>query len=324
MKNYRTSPAAGLMVATAVAAILAGCASTPEAPAGSQAVRSKLMLLKSENALAMQVPVAIEQAETAVKLAETAQPDAELAAHRVYMADHMVDTTRATAETRLAESQRAAISQQNDANRLAARTLEADSARRAAENARADAATARNEAASARDEADSARMAATTARNDAAAARTANDAAAAAADAKRQELAAQIALLQARTTERGIVLTLGDVLFATGSSDLKPGAIDNLDRLVSFLGKYPDRNAVIEGHTDSRGADAYNQELSLRRADSVRGYIAGKGVASTRLSSVGKGEAVPVASNDSAAGRQQNRRVEIVIGNDLQAAATTP
>jgi outer membrane protein OmpA-like peptidoglycan-associated protein len=313
MNNRNVCRTTGLLVAISVATILSGCASTPEAPAGSREVRNKLTVLKSDSALASQVPVAIEQTEAAVKLAETPQSDAALAAHRIYMADHMVDTTRATAETRLAESERAAISQQGDANRLAARTQEANNARDAATMARADATQAR-------DEANSAQMAAQRARSDADAARAATAASTAAAEVNRQELAEQIALLQARATDRGLVLTLGDVLFATGSANLKPGAIGNLDRLVTFLNKYPDRTAVIEGHTDSMGSDVYNQDLSLRRADSVRGYIASNGVSSTRLTSVGKGESEPVASNDSAAGRQQNRRVEIVIGNDTQGA----
>lgn len=301
--GYRTT---GITVAAAVAAILAGCASTPEAPVGSREVRNKLTTLQSDTALASQVRVAIEQTEAAVKLAETPQRDAELAAHRIYMADHMVDTTRATAETRLAESQRAALRQQADNARLAARTIEAD--------------IARADATQARSEASAAQMAALAARGDAEAARTATATAAAAADARRRELAEQIALLQARDTDRGIVLTLGDVLFASGSASLRPGTIGNLDRLVVFLDKYPDRNAVIEGHTDSMGSDMHNQDLSLRRADSVRSYIAGKGISSSRLTSVGKGEAQPLASNDSAAGRRQNRRVEIVIGDDTQAA----
>ncbi len=315
MNTSNLNRTTGVLVATAVAAILSGCAATPEAPPGSEQVRSKLTMLKSDTDLARQVPVALEQSEAAVKLAETAQSDSDLAAHRIYMADHMVDTTRATAEARLAEAQRPAIQQQGDTDRLAARTLEADRARVTAQAARSDAATARNEA-------NAAQAAAASARDDADAARAATAAAASDATAKQEELAAQIALLQARTTERGIVLTLGDVLFATGSASLKPGASSNLDRLVAFLDKYPGRDATIEGHTDSVGSDAYNQQLSQSRADSVRDYITGMGIEPTRLTSIGKGESEPVASNESAAGRQQNRRVEIVIGNEVTAVAT--
>jgi hypothetical protein len=126
-------------VATAVAGILAACATTPAAPPGSVALRSKLTVLKSETNLATQIPVALEQAEGAVVLAEKSQGDAELAAHRVFIADRMIDTARATAETRLAEAQRPALKQQIDNERLAARTREADTANRAAVTARADA-----------------------------------------------------------------------------------------------------------------------------------------------------------------------------------------
>lgn len=300
-------------VAAAIAMIISACASMPVAPPGSMELRSKLTALKSDPSLASRAPVALEQAESAVALAETRQGDPELAAHRVYMADRMIDTARATAETRLAEAQRADIKQQSDNDRLAARTREADAANSAAATARADAAVARNAA-------DSARVDATAARTEAEAARNATAAAATAAalsETQRQELSRQIALLQGRTTERGIVLTLGDVLFATGSASLKAGHIDNLDRLAAFMTKYADRTASIEGHTDSIGADAYNQDLSMRRADSVRAYLDNHGVSSDRLTSIGKGESEPVADNDSAAGRQQNRRVEVIIRNDL-------
>jgi outer membrane protein OmpA-like peptidoglycan-associated protein len=129
------------------------------------------------------------------------------------------------------------------------------------------------------------------------------------------ELQRQIDVLQAKPTDRGLVLTLGDVLFDTGTAGLKSGAMSDLNRLVAFLNEYPDRTVAIEGYTDSVGTEAYNQGLSERRADSVRSYLAHQGIGSARLSAVGKGESHPVASNDSAAGRQQNRRVEMIISN---------
>lgn len=293
MKNHGgyTKPRI-VAVAAAIAVILSACATMPVAPPGSAELRGKLTALKSDPSLASRAPVALEQAESAVALAETRQPDPELAAHRVFMADRMIDTARATAETRLAEAQRADIKQQSDQDRLTARTREADAANSAAATARTEAETARNATAAAAT-------------------------AAALSETQRQELSRQIALLQGRTTERGIVLTLGDVLFATGSASLKAGHIDNLDRLAAFMTLYTDRTASIEGHTDSIGADAYNQDLSMRRADSVRAYLDNHGISSGRLTSVGKGEAEPVAGNESAAGRQQNRRVEVIIRNDL-------
>jgi outer membrane protein OmpA-like peptidoglycan-associated protein len=129
------------------------------------------------------------------------------------------------------------------------------------------------------------------------------------------ELQRQIDALQAKPTDRGLIVTLGDVLFDTGRANLKPGATSNLNRLVAFLNQYPDRTVRIEGYTDSVGGEDYNQGLSERRADSVKSYLAGEGIGSIRLSASGKGESDPVASNDSAAGRQQNRRVEVIISN---------
>jgi outer membrane protein OmpA-like peptidoglycan-associated protein len=129
------------------------------------------------------------------------------------------------------------------------------------------------------------------------------------------ELQRQIDALQAKPTDRGLIVTLGDVLFDTGRASLKPGATSNLNRLVAFLNEYPDRTVRIEGYTDSVGSEDYNQGLSERRADSVKSYLAGQGIGSIRLTASGKGESDPVASNDSAAGRQQNRRVEVIISN---------
>jgi outer membrane protein OmpA-like peptidoglycan-associated protein len=121
--------------------------------------------------------------------------------------------------------------------------------------------------------------------------------------------------MQAKVTDRGVVLTLGDVLFTSGNADLKAGVAGNLNKLVAFLNQYSDRTVTIEGYTDSVGSEDYNQGLSQRRADSVKAYLMGQGVSSIRLSASGRGESVPVAGNDSATGRQQNRRVEVVISN---------
>jgi len=126
-------------------------------------------------------------------------------------------------------------------------------------------------------------------------------------------LRAQIAALNAKETERGLVITLGDLLFATGRAELKAGTAHNLDKLAAFLKRYPDRNVIIEGHTDSVGSDDSNFALSQRRAESVRGYLMSEGIEPSRISASGKGEGSPVATNRESAGRQMNRRVEIVI-----------
>jgi outer membrane protein OmpA-like peptidoglycan-associated protein len=134
------------------------------------------------------------------------------------------------------------------------------------------------------------------------------------------ELESQIAELKARKTPRGLVVTLGDLLFATGKSTLRDSSSNQLDKLVAFLQANPDRTVMIEGYTDSVGSEAMNAKLSLQRADAVKAYLVGRGIADQRLQAKGKGEGSPVASNDTASGRQQNRRVEIIIVNTATSA----
>lgn len=121
--------------------------------------------------------------------------------------------------------------------------------------------------------------------------------------------------LKARETERGIVVTLGDVLFDSGSAQLRENAGGSMNKLASFLAQYPDRRVLIEGHTDNVGSHTFNQELSRRRADSVRKRLEKSGIAPGRMSVSGMGLQRPVATNGTASGRQQNRRVEIIIEN---------
>ena len=286
------------LITTAVAcALLAACAAAPLKPDGAAEARAKLTQLQSDQNLASRVPLAMKEAETAVRTAEQPQPDKELAAHRVYLADRKVETARAQAETSLAEDQRAALSAQRESARLDARTREADAAKGQVATARAEGAEQKMAADRARSEADAATLAA------------------ASSDQQAAELQRQIDVLQAKPSDRGLVLTLGDVLFTSGGADLKAGATGNLNKLVAFLNSYPERTVAIQGYTDSVGSEDYNQGLSERRANSVKSYLAGQGIASIRLSASGRGESDPVAGNDSAAGRQQNRRVEVIISN---------
>jgi outer membrane protein OmpA-like peptidoglycan-associated protein len=339
LPNIRTT-----LVAAAVASILAACATTPMKPSGAAEARARLTQLQSDPALATRAPVAIQAADTAVRAAEQPETDQDLIAYRIYMADRKVDIARAQAETRFAEDQRAALSAQSDKARLNARTHEVDVARgqvltaraegaeqkMAADAARGDAnaanvaaASSNQQAVEARSEADSANIAAASSNQSALSAHMEADSAnLAAANSKQQatELQQQIDTLQARVTDRGLVVTLGDVLFPTGGSVLKDNASHNLSRLVTFLDRYPDRTAAIEGYTDSTGTVEYNDALSRRRADAVMSYLVGQGVASGRLTASGKGESLPVAGNDSAFGRQQNRRVEVIINNPTTAS----
>lgn len=128
-----------------------------------------------------------------------------------------------------------------------------------------------------------------------------------------EALRQQLDELNAKSTDRGLVMTLGDVLFETGKSQLKDHAADNLVKLASFLNNYPDYTLIIEGHTDNVGSEESNMLLSQRRAEAVRSYLTSQGIAVTRLTTIGKGEGSPVASNDTISGRQMNRRVEVVI-----------
>jgi len=134
------------------------------------------------------------------------------------------------------------------------------------------------------------------------------------ADAER--LMMELSDLKARQTERGIVLTIGDVLFAFGKSNLSPEAYRNVDKLADFLKNYQNRNVLIEGHTDSVGSDEYNLDLSQKRADSVKEKLVEDGIDPHRITTVGYGEKYPAVSNDTGANRALNRRVEVIILNE--------
>lgn len=262
--------------------LLTACAVAPETPSAALDAREKLTELQRNPTMASNARIELRDAEAAVELAE--QPldkdEAALADHRIYMADRMVEIARATATTRQMEADRKLMGEERDAARLAARTLEANIAR-------ADANTARS-----------------------------SEIEAAAMSAKAtEEMQRQIDELEAEATERGLVLTLGDVLFATGSAELQGGSNRNLEKLVDFLNTYPDRDVLIEGHTYNVGSAQFNQTLSLQRAKSVRRYLTDHGVQNGRLTVSGLGLERPVAGNESAIGRQQNRRVEVVIEN---------
>ena len=126
-------------------------------------------------------------------------------------------------------------------------------------------------------------------------------------------LRSELEALQAVDTDRGMVITLGDVLFSTGKADLQPGAMSTIERLALFMAEYPAKTVLIEGYTDDVGSEIFNLGLSERRAASVRDALLAAGVSPLRISTIGYGEARPIASNSTPEGRQMNRRVEIVI-----------
>ena len=331
----------GILTAALALLVLAACSAAPTKPDGAAAVRTKLTQLQSDPQLASRAPIAIKDAEVAVRAAEQPTDDHDLGRHRVLMADRKVDSARAQAQSRFAEDQRKTLAEQREAARLDSRTREADSARSDARSARADAGVAQRQASAARSDATAARTDASAAQADASTARSDADSArgeavvarnqadvarmdtqsarsdTALAQQQSADLQLQLSELNARATDRGFVVTLGDVLFATGGSTLRGGTPGNLNKLAAFLAKYPDRTVVIEGHTDSVGTADSNLGLSQRRADSVKSYLVGQGVESTRLTATGMGEGSPSASNDSVTGRQQNRRVEVIISNTV-------
>lgn len=141
------------------------------------------------------------------------------------------------------------------------------------------------------------------------------------ADAARdQALIAQQAMelqaLNAKKTERGMVITLNDVLFSTNKSQLAPGGMRNVQKLADFLTQYSQQKVLVEGYTDSIGSDSFNQELSDRRAYAVRTALMDMAISSDRVATRGYGEAFPVADNNTAASRQLNRRVEIILSDE--------
>jgi len=131
--------------------------------------------------------------------------------------------------------------------------------------------------------------------------------------ARASQLEQELADLKAKETDRGLVLTLGDVLFESDQAELTADAMRKLYPLVSLLKERPERSIIIEGHTDSAGAETYNQELSENRALAVRDFLAANGIDPQRITARGYGEDYPVASNATQTGRQDNRRVEVVV-----------
>ena len=138
--------------------------------------------------------------------------------------------------------------------------------------------------------------------------------------AKAARLQAEVDALKAKPTDRGLVLTLGDVLFATGKAELNSGGVRKIDQLADFLKEHTDRRVQIDGFTDSTGTDSFNLDLSQRRANAVQAALVVKGIDASRISTQGYGEEFPVASNTDSGGRQLNRRVEVIIGGENDAA----
>jgi outer membrane protein OmpA-like peptidoglycan-associated protein len=220
---------------------------------------------------------------------------------------------------RQAEAERVRVERERE--RAEAERAAAERERLAAEKARADLERARAEAdaarAAAQAQADEARRLAEEREREASAARLAREQAEKDRDATRAQLRQQLnVILETRETARGLIINLSDVLFDVDKSTLKPGAREKLARIAGILASHPDLKIEIEGHADSTGSEEYNQALSERRAQAVRAYFNQQGVTTPIVAAVGFGETRPVATNGTAVGRQQNRRVEIIVSGE--------
>ena len=198
-------------------------------------------------------------------------------------------------------------------------SAEADKA--SAEKQKREAEMAMNEAKLSQQEADVARRAALDAQAKLESERTAAVAGREQAEKDTQDLRNKLrdqlnAVLATRDSARGLIVSMSDVLFDTNQSTLKPGAREKLAKVSGIFLAYPTLRFSVEGHTDSVGSDEYNQKLSERRADSVRDYLTSNGIGASSVAALGMGKADPVATNETAVGRQQNRRVEMVVSGD--------
>ncbi|MFC3193501.1 OmpA family protein [Marinicella sediminis] len=126
----------------------------------------------------------------------------------------------------------------------------------------------------------------------------------------------QLESLAARETVDGLVMTLGDFVFDSASANIKQTAVDNFGKVLEFIDGYPDRSIRIEGHTDSSGSESFNLKLSQERADAVKALLVEYGIAAARIEAIGMGESLPVADNNSEAGKAKNRRVDVIILNN--------
>jgi outer membrane protein OmpA-like peptidoglycan-associated protein len=275
-----------ILTGVAVALAMAGCASTPKPNEALENARRIVQSAQADPNAAKYAAVDLQAAKTDLAVADAAyiRRDEPSIAQPAYMAAQNARLAQLRGAAKADDARVAAGQAERDRIVLAARTNQVDSANRATNAAN----RAKDDANRATDQA------------------TENAA----------RLQAEVDALKAKPTDRGLVLTLGDVLFETGSSTLSSGAGRNLDRLVQFLTDHPERLVQIDGFTDSVGTDSFNQDLSQHRADAVRYQLVSRGISSTRIAAQGYGKSFPVASNSESGGRQLNRRVEVVIGAD--------
>ena len=312
----------------AAALLSAACTSTPTTSRLDLA-RADYRAVQDSPLSASYAPLETQQAGEALALANDAAAhyqSPEQVDHLAYLAQQKISLSREVMKQKLAEAQIAQSGAQRDQLLLSQRTAEADQSKRNAVVARNDALDAKRSTQIALTEAKEAKQGTQAAKAEAAEAKQGAEAAqietaeaqrsAQAAQARSVQLEAALTALAAKKTERGIVITLGDVLFGTDLSRLSADGMRNAQKLATLLKDEPQRKVLVEGFADSTGSATHNQALSERRANAVRSALLELGVASDRIAVRGYGEELAVAANDTAANRQLNRRVEIVLSDD--------
>jgi outer membrane protein OmpA-like peptidoglycan-associated protein len=276
-----------------LALALCACASGPRPNAALESAHAAVRSAEADPNVSKYAALDLDTARKQLAIADDAALHHNDAAinQPAYLAAQNARLAEAHAAAKADDARVAAGQSERDAIVLASRTREVDSAKMATNVAREQRDEATGEAA--RSQVEAARSQEETAR-----------------------LQAEVDALKAKPTPRGLVLTLGDVLFDTGRAELNPGAGRKLDQLAQFLSEHKDRRVQIDGFTDSIGTDSYNEELSQRRANSVKSALLVRGIDSSRISTEGYGKAFPVANNVDSGGRQLNRRVEVIIGAD--------
>ena len=290
MKKFHIKP-----VLLAIAILVGACSSTPRTTGLLDQTRSDYVTAQSNPNVAKYAPLELKQAGDALAQANAAAKDkdsAEKIDKLAYVAKQKIALAQEAAIQKSAEANVANAGKERDQLRLDQRTNEADRAKISAEQSKLAEQIAQGQAAEAQ--------------------RKTREAQARAAQLEAQ-LEAQLADLAAKKTERGMVITLGDVLFGTDKAGLNPDGMRTAQKLADILHDNPQRTVLVEGFTDSTGAASYNQELSERRATSVRSALQEMGISGGRVATRGYGAAYPVATNDTSQNRQWNRRVEIIL-----------
>lgn len=289
MKKIITEPAL-----LAIAVLVAACSSMPTTTSLLDQTRADYVAAQSNPKVASYAPLEMQQAGAAMAQANAAAKDddsAEKIDKLAYLAKQKIALTQEVAKQKAAEAEVASAGKERDQLRLDQRTNEANQAKMQAEQSRLAEQVAQGETAEAQRKTQEAQ-------------------------AQAAKLEAQLAELAAKKTERGIVITLSDVLFGTDQARLTPDGMHTAQKLADVLQQNPQRTVLIEGFTDSTGAASYNQQLSERRATAVRSALSDMGVARERIAIRGYGESYPVAANNTNQSRQLNRRVEIILSDD--------